>query len=153
MEAKMASVSRLKNLFAFAFMELTRFFKQLHVVARTSAFSFKGKYIDIRAVGKRLNVRTVLLGSVRRAGNRLRITGQLVKAEDGYHLWSERYDLEMKDIFVIQDEIARSIVDRLKVALAGNLQESLVKTGTENLEAYELYLKARALLPRRGISK
>jgi TolB-like protein len=124
--------------------------EQLRVVARTSAFSFKGKYIYVRAVGKRLNVRTVLLGSVRRAGNELRITAQLVNAEDGYHLWSERYDREMKDIFDIQDEIARSIVERLKVTLAANPQEPLVRAGTNNVEAYQLYLKGRSLLPRRG---
>ena len=123
---------------------------QLHVVARSSAFSFKGKYIDVRAVGNRLNVRTVLLGSVRRADHRLRITVQLVNTADGYHLWSEKYDRELKDIFDIQDEIARSIADRLKVTLGGDRQEPLVKAGTKNLEAYELYLKGRALLPRRG---
>jgi len=123
---------------------------QLHVVARSSAFSFKGKYVDLQAIGERLKVRTVLEGSVRRAGNRLRITAQLVNVADGYHLWSERYDREMKDIFEIQDEIARSIADRLKVTLGGDRQEPLVKAGTKNLEAYELYLKGRALLPRRG---
>jgi adenylate cyclase len=124
--------------------------EQLHVVARTSAFSFKGKYIDVRAVGKRLNVRTVLLGSVRRAGNELRITAQLISVEDGYHLWSDRYDREVKDIFEIQDEIARSIAERLKVTLKGREQERLVKAGTNNLEAYQLYVKGRALLYRRG---
>src|SRR5215469_1422472 len=124
--------------------------EQLHVVARTSAFSFKGKYIDVRAVGKRLNVRTILLGSVRRAGNELRITAQLVNVEDGYHLWSDRYDREVKDIFEIQDEIARSIAARLKVTLKGEEQEFLVKGGTKNLEAYQLYVKGRELLYRRG---
>jgi len=124
--------------------------EQLHVVARTSAFSFKGKYIDVRAVGKQLNVRTVLLGSVRRADHRLRITVQLVNAEDAYHLWSQRYDRELKDIFEIQDEIARSIAERLKVTLEGSKQEPLVRVGTRNLEAYKLYAKGRVLLPRRG---
>ena len=123
---------------------------QLHVVARSSAFSFKGKHVDLRTVGEQLNVRTVLEGSVRRAGNHLRITAQLVNAADGYHLWSERYDRELKDIFEIQDEIARSIAGKLKITLAGGRQQQLVKVGTENLEAYELYLKGRALLPRRG---
>jgi adenylate cyclase len=124
--------------------------KELHVVARSSAFSFKGKHIDPRVVGEQLNVRTILEGSVRRADNRLRITAQLVNAADGYHLWSERYDREMKDVFDIQDEIARSIADRLKVTLRPDRHEPLVKAGTKNLEAYELYLKGRALLPRRG---
>jgi adenylate cyclase len=124
--------------------------KELHVVARTSAFSFKGKYIDVRAVGKRLNVRTILLGSVRRAGNEIRITAQLISVEDGYHLWSDRYDREVKDIFEIQDEIARSIAERLKVTLRAGDQERLVKAGTKNLEAYQLYIKGRSLLYRRG---
>lgn len=124
--------------------------QQLHVVARSSAFSFKGKYIDVRAVGKRLNVRTVLLGSVRRAGNELRITAQLINVEDGYHLWSDRYDREVKDIFEIQDEIARSIAERLKVTLEGGAQERLASAATKNLEAYQLYVKGRALLYRRG---
>jgi TolB-like protein len=124
--------------------------KDLHVVARSSAFSFKGKHIDPRIVGEQLNVRTVLEGSVRRADNRLRIMVQLVNAADGYHLWSERYDRELKDVFDIQDEIARSIADRLKVTLEGGGPERLVKAGTENLEAYQLYVKGRVLLARRG---
>src|SRR6516162_1307294 len=102
----------------------------LHVVARSSAFSFKGRHIDPRVVGEQLDVRTVLEGSVRRADNRLRITVQLVNAADGYHLWSERYDREMKDVFAIQDEIARTIAERLKVTLEGDEQEPLVKAGT-----------------------
>ncbi len=126
--------------------------KELHVVARSSAFSFKGKHIDPRVVGEQLNVRTVLEGSIRKAENRLRITAQLVNAEDGYHLWSERYDREMKHIFEIQDEIARSIAERLKVTLERGGQEPLVKATTTNLEAYQLYLKGRALLYKRGLA-
>ena len=122
----------------------------LHVAARTSSFSFKGKHVDLRVVGERLNVRTVLEGSVRKAGNRLRITAQLVKVNDGYHLWSERYDRELKDIFEVQDEIAHAIAEKLKVTLKRERQPSQ-KAGTENLEAYELYLKGRALLYRRGL--
>jgi TolB-like protein len=87
----------------------------LRVVSRSSAFCFKGKHVDLRTVGKQLNVRTVLDGSVRRADNRLRITAQLVNAADGYHVWSERYDREIKDVFAIQEEIARAIVQRLKL--------------------------------------
>jgi TolB-like protein len=124
--------------------------EDLHVAARTSAFSFKGKHVDLRIVGERLNVATVLEGSVRRAGDRLRITAQLVNVADGYHLWSERYDRELKDIFAVQDEIARSIANRLKVSLEGVKERSLVRAGTQNLEAYQLYLKGRALLYRRG---
>jgi eukaryotic-like serine/threonine-protein kinase len=122
----------------------------LHVAARTSAFSFKGKYVDLRVVGELLNVKTVLEGSVRRSGNRLRIMAQLINVRDGYHLWSERYDREMKDIFEIQDEIANSIAERLKVTLKTARQPS-VRAGTNNLEAYQLYLKGRALLYRRGL--
>ncbi len=124
--------------------------EQLHVAARTSSFFFKGKHADMRQIGEQLNVRTVLEGSVRKAGDRLRITAQLVNVVDGYHLWSERYDRELKDIFAIQDEIARSIAERLKLTLEGEQAERLVKAGTENLEAYQLYLKGRALLYRRG---
>jgi TolB-like protein len=124
--------------------------QELHVVARTSAFSFKGRYIDVRAVGSQLNVRTLLLGSVRRADTRLRVTAQLVNVENGYHIWSERYDRDLKDIFEIQDDIARSIARRLKLALELESQEPLVKAGTKDLEAYRLYVKGRVLLYRRG---
>ena len=122
----------------------------LKVAARSSAFSFKGKNEDLRTVGEKLKVSTVLEGSVRRAGDRVRITVQLSSVQDGYQLWSERYDRELKDIFDIQDEIAKSIVDRLKVTLAGPPHDRLVEIGTTNIEAYQLYLKGRALLERRG---
>src|SRR5438477_10708917 len=91
--------------------------KNLQVTARTSSFAFKGKHVDLRVIGEQLNVRTVLEGSVRKSGNRLRITAQLVNAADGYHLWSETYDREMKDVFAIQEEIAKSIAQRLEVTL------------------------------------
>jgi len=89
--------------------------QELQVVSRSSAFCFKGKHVDLRTVGKQLNVRTVLEGSVRRADNRLRITAQLVNTADGYHVWSERYDREIEDVFAIQEEIARAIAQRLKL--------------------------------------
>ena len=123
--------------------------QELHVVARSSAFSFKGKHIDPRIVGEQLNVRTVLEGSVRRADNRLRITAKLVSAVDGYHLWSEHYDREMKDVFAIQEEIAQAIVQRLKITFPRGTK-NLVNPGTPNLEAYESYLKGHALLYKRG---
>ncbi len=122
----------------------------LHVAARTSSFFFRGKHADMRQIGAQLNVRTVLEGSVRRVGDHLRITAQLVNVADGYHLWSERYDRELKDVFAIQDEIARSIADRLKLTLGRERAEPLVNAGTKNLDAYQLYLKGRALLYRRG---
>jgi TolB-like protein/Tfp pilus assembly protein PilF len=117
----------------------------LHVVARTSAFAFKGKNEDIREIGRKLHVEHVLEGSVRKAGNRLRITAQLIKIADGYHLWSERFDREMEDIFAIQDEISLSIVDKLKVTLLEDEKGALAKRPTENLEAYNLFLQGRYL--------
>ena len=121
----------------------------LHVAARTSAFSFKGENIDLRTVAEKLNVATVLEGSVRKAANRVRITAQLIDAADGYHLWSERYDRELDDIFAIQDEIASTIADHLKVTLAGESDTTPVKQPTDNLEAYELYLRGRFHLYQR----
>jgi TolB-like protein len=117
--------------------------KALRVAARTSAFFFKGKNTDVREIGQKLNVGAVLEGSVRKVGNRLRITAQLVNVADGYHLWSERYDREMEDIFDLQDEISLAIVDALKVKLIGAEKAAVVKRYTDNSEAYKLYLKGR----------
>jgi len=111
------------------------------VIARTSAFAFKDKHEDVREIGKKLDVETLLEGSVRKAGNRLRITAQLVKVADGSHLWSERYDRDMEDVFAIQDEISLAVVDNLKVKLLGKEKASLLKRYTEDIEAYNLYLK------------
>ena len=122
----------------------------LHVAARTSSFAFKGKSTGIGEVGARLRVATVLEGSVRRAGSRVRITAQLVNVADGYHLWSERYDRELDDIFAIQDAIARTIAHRLELALAGPAGDLLVTPPTENLAAYQLYLKGRYFWNQRG---
>ncbi|MDO8679000.1 MAG: protein kinase [Acidobacteriota bacterium] len=121
----------------------------LRVVARASSFSFKGKRANISEIASQLNIRHVLDGSVRKAGNRVRVTLQLVDASNGYQLWSERYDRELADIFDVQDEIARSIVQRLKVALGG-AGSRFVKVATSNMEAYQLYLKGRAMLYKRG---
>ncbi len=121
----------------------------LRVVARTSSFAFKGKHEDIREIGRKLNVETVLEGSVRKAGNRLRITAQLVKVDDGYHLWSERYDRDMEDVFAIQDEISLAIVEKLKINLLGGEKTKLVKRQTEDIEAYNLYLKGRYFWNKR----
>ena len=115
----------------------------LRVVARTSAFQFKGQSPDLREVGKKLNVKTVLEGSVRKAGKRLRVNAQLINARDGYHLWSEKYDRDMDDVFAVQDEIARAVVDKLKVELLGGTDEPLVSHPTDNLEAYNLVLEGR----------
>jgi TolB-like protein/Flp pilus assembly protein TadD len=115
----------------------------LKVAARTSTFALKGKSLNITEIGQLLNVKTVLEGSVRRMGQRVRITAQLINASDGYHIWSERYDRELEDVFEIQDEIARSIVARLKVKLTASQDQALAKRHTENVEAYELYLRGR----------
>jgi serine/threonine protein kinase/Flp pilus assembly protein TadD len=118
----------------------------LKVTARTSSFYFRGREGDIREIGARLNVEHVLEGSVRKAGNRIRVTAQLINVGDGYHLWSERYDRDMSDVFAVQDEISQTIAEKLRVRLAGG--GPLVKRQTENLEAYELCLKARYHLTR-----
>jgi eukaryotic-like serine/threonine-protein kinase len=110
----------------------------LNVAARTSAFAFRGKEQDVTNIAKTLRVSTILEGSVRRAGNRIRVTAQLIGATDGYHLWSQRYDREMTDVFEIQDEIARAISERLKVTLVEGTRRA-----TSNPDAYELYLKGR----------
>jgi adenylate cyclase len=111
------------------------------VVARTSAFSFKGKQQDIREIGKKLNVGYVLEGSVRKDGSRLRVTAQLNSVNDGYHLWSETYERELKDVFTVQDEISRSIVNTLEVRLASSSRPTRPPPG--NLETYDLYLQGR----------
>ncbi|MBN1569388.1 MAG: protein kinase [Acidobacteria bacterium] len=113
----------------------------LQVAARTSSFFFRGKEGDIREIGARLNVENVLEGSVRKSDNRIRITVQLISVADGYHVWSERYDREMTDIFAIQDEISQAIADKLRIKL-GSAGPG-IKRYTENVEAYNLYLKAR----------
>jgi serine/threonine-protein kinase len=115
----------------------------LRVAARTSSFAFKGKEEDICAIGVKLRVGSVLEGSVRKAGNRLRITAQLISVADGYHLWSETYDRELEDVFAIQDEISRAIVGALQLKLAVGEGESLAPPSTRNMEAYDLYLKGR----------
>ena len=122
----------------------------LRVAARTSTFSFKGKQTDIAEIGSRLKVATVLEGSVRRVAHRIRVTVQLVDVATGFHRWSERYDRQMTDIFDVQDEIARAIAEKLKVTLKGDESVRLVKRATENLQAYELHLRGRALLLKRG---
>ena len=117
--------------------------KGLRIASRTSSFAFKGKSEDIRTIGRKLGVETVLEGSVRKAEGRLRITAQLIKIEDGCHLWTERYDRELKDVFAIQDEIARSIAATLKIALTPRESVALGKAPTTDLEAYDYYLRGR----------
>ena len=111
----------------------------LRVVARTSAFAFKGGGIDVRKAGRKLDVKTVLEGSVRKSGDKFRITAQLINVMDGYHLWSERYDRELKEVFDLQEEISLAIVDVLKVKLLDVEKEKLLIHYTDNIEAYNLF--------------
>jgi len=123
--------------------------RDLRVAARTSSFSFKGKSVDLRTVGQQLNVRTLLEGSIRRSGDRLRVSAQLVNGADGYHLWSGQYDRELKDLFAIQEEIAHSIAQSLEVTLDSESQP-VVRGGTENVEAFKSFIRGRALFFQRG---
>ena len=115
----------------------------LQVASRTSSFAFKGKNEDIGDIGKRLKVATVLEGSVRKAGNRLRVTAQLVKVSDGYQLWSESYSRELADVFEVQEEIAQNIVRALRVMLTEEEKRAIEKVATANVQAYEYYLRGR----------
>jgi len=126
------------------------------VISRTSAFVFKNKQADIREIGRILDVETLLEGSIRKAGNRLRITAQLIKVADGSHIWSERYDREIADVFAIQDEISLAIADNLKVKLLDESKTMIAERRSENLEAYNLYLKGnycRQMMTAEGIKK
>jgi serine/threonine-protein kinase len=115
----------------------------LRVAGRTSSFAFKGTKVDLATVGEKLNVETVLEGSVRKAGNRLRITAQLVKISDGYHMWSERFDRDLVDVFEVQDEIATAIASKLKMSM--DRRHEVVKPPTNDVRAYELFLRGREL--------
>jgi len=123
--------------------------KDLKVAARTSSFSFKGQNPDLRTVCEKLGVAHVLEGSVRKAGNRLRITAQLIDAQTGYHLWSNTFNRELDDIFQIQEDIARAVADALKVTLG--MGETRALSSTKNIEAYELYLRAQGLAQHQSV--
>jgi serine/threonine protein kinase/tetratricopeptide (TPR) repeat protein len=113
----------------------------MQVASRTSSFAFKGKEVDVRQIGEKLGVTSVLEGSVRKVGNRIRITAQLINVENGYHLWSETYDRQLEDVFAIQDEISRAIVEALKLRLGTDAEHLVVPA--KSIEAYNLYLKGR----------
>jgi adenylate cyclase len=120
----------------------------LTVIARNSSFTYKGRSVDLRTVGRDLGVRSVLEGSIRRAGKRVRITAQLIDAATSTHLWADRYDRDLTDIFEVQDEVVEKIVGALAVTLTQGEQQRLRRHGTSNVEAYECWLRARALLTR-----
>lgn len=121
----------------------------LKVAARTASFSFRGKNVSMDEIGRALNVNSILEGSVRKAGNRVRITVQLINAADGYHVWSERYDRDMEDIFAVQDEITLAVVDALKVKLLGEERRAVLKKRPNSAEAYQHYLRGRHFFYKR----
>ncbi|HEX9773067.1 MAG TPA: hypothetical protein VGA44_06345 [Steroidobacteraceae bacterium] len=123
----------------------------LRVAGRTSSFYFKGRNEDLREIDRKLGVSHILEGSVRRSGQKLRITAQLVSTRDGFHLWSQVYDRELTDVFVIQDEISRSVVDALKVRLAAGGADGRPARPAVDAEAYRRYLVARSKLRERGL--
>ena len=118
----------------------------LMVIARNSSFVYKGRSVDVRTIGRELGVQSVLEGSIRRAGNRLRITAQLIDATSGGHLWADRYDRDLTDIFEVQDDVTRRIVDALKVTLSPAEKKRLADTKTPNLAAYDYALRGREFL-------
>jgi adenylate cyclase len=124
----------------------------LMVIARNSSFTYKGKSVDIRTVGRELGVRSVLEGSIRRAGNRVRITAQLIDAATGGHVWADRFDRDLTDIFAVQDEVTRHIVEALKVKLTPGEEARIADTPTDNLEAHDLFLQGRALATSPNIN-
>jgi TolB-like protein/Tfp pilus assembly protein PilF len=124
--------------------------QDLQVAARTSSFYFKGEKVNLKTIGETLNVNHVLEGSVRKSGNRLRITAQLIKIEDGFHLWSETYNRDTSDIFAVQEEIARTVIEKLQLKLGLAKNEKLVKQGTDNVEAYNWYLRGRYFVEQQS---
>ena len=118
----------------------------LTVIARNSSFAYKGKSVDLRTVGRDLNVGSVLEGSVRRAGGRVRITAQLINTASGAHIWADRYDRDMTDIFAVQDEVTLEIVNALKVRLSPAEKANIASIGTTNLEAHEYFMRMRGFL-------
>ena len=124
----------------------------LFVVARNTAFTYKGKHVDVQEVAKRFGVNFILEGSVRKAGTRVRVTGQLINGKDSGHLWADRYDRDLTDIFAIQDEITHAIVEQLKVKLLPQEKKSIGQTPTGNVEAYTYYLRGRQFFHRHSKS-
>jgi adenylate cyclase len=122
----------------------------LLVIARNTAFTYKGKAVKVQQVAQELGVPFILEGSVRKAGARVRVTAQLISSENSAHVWADRYDRELTDIFAIQDEITRAIVEQLKVKLLPQEKKSISQTPTDNVEAYTYYLRGRQFLQRRS---
>ncbi|MFI5002652.1 MAG: adenylate/guanylate cyclase domain-containing protein [Reyranellales bacterium] len=119
---------------------------ELNVIARNSSFTYKGKPVDVKRVGRELGVRYVLEGSVRKAGNRVRVTGQLIDAESGAHIWAERFDRDLTDIFAVQDELTHEIIVALKIKLSAAEKALIADSGTKNVSAHDFFLKGRELM-------
>ena len=119
---------------------------ELHVIARNSTFTYKGKAVDVKQVGRELGVRYVLEGSVRRAGNRVRVTGQLIDAASGAHVWADRFDRDLTDIFAVQDELTQEIISALKIKLSAAEKALVVGGGTKNVDAHDFFLRGRELM-------
>src|SRR6266568_6401916 len=124
----------------------------LFVVARNTAFTYKGKHVDVQEVAQRLGVNFILEGSVRKAGARVRVTGQLINGKDSGHVWADRYDRDLTDIFAIQDEITHAIVEQLKVKLLPQEKKNIAQAPTDNVEAYTYYLRGRQFMQRHSKS-
>jgi adenylate cyclase len=119
---------------------------ELHVIARNSSFTYKGKPVDVKQVGRELGVRYVLEGSVRKAGNRVRVTGQLIDAASGAHIWADRFDRDLTDIFAVQDELTQEIISALKIKLSAPEKARIAGGGTKNVDAHDFFLKGRELM-------
>jgi adenylate cyclase len=119
---------------------------ELHVIARNSSFTYKGKSVDVKQVGRDLGVRYVLEGSVRKAGNRVRVTGQLIDAASGAHIWAERFDRDLTDIFAVQDELTQEIIAALKIKLSAPEKARIAGGGTKNVDAHDFFLRGRELV-------
>ena len=119
---------------------------ELHVIARNSSFTYKGKPVDVKRVGRELGVRYVLEGSVRKAGNRVRVTGQLIDAASGAHIWADRFDRDLTDIFAVQDELTQEIISALKIKLSAPEKARIAGGGTKNVDAHDFFLRGRELV-------
>jgi len=126
---------------------------ELDVIARNSTFTYKGKPVDVKQVGRDLGVRYVLEGSVRKAGNRIRVTGQLIDAASGVHIWADRFDRELADIFAVQDELTQEIISALKIKLSEREKALIVSSGTTNVDAHDFFLKGREWIFGPGLKK
>ena len=120
------------------------------MIARNSSFTYKGKAVDIKQVGRELGVRYVLEGSVRKAGNRVRITGQSIDMTTGAHIWADRIDGSLEDVFALQDQVASTVVGAIEPKLRQSETERAARKPTEHLDAYDLYLRARGGAPQAG---